>query len=259
MQFSEIFDGSASQQIEVRNGSISSIFVERGSETRSAGRFVFVSQGGMWVRVGRCAYSVSRHWGIWLPPAVVCFVYPMIDASLIELAVPHAVSRLLPTTVCVPCCSPGLIATLGKSKERGEHDACDQELECQLISESMHTQTIPERLVVTMPSYGSRLAVVCEAVLRNPTKEGQLDKAAAALGVSVRTLGRLFRDELGTSAANWRRSVQIAIACCALENGISASEVAAMLGYGAGSFSTFFRSHMGYSPREQALASERRR
>jgi AraC-like DNA-binding protein len=259
MQISEIFDGTASQQLSVRNGSVSSIFGEQGSEIRDAGRFVFVSQGGMWVRVGRCAYGVSRHWGIWLPPAVVCFAYPMIDSSLVELTVPNTLSRLLPSSVCVPRCQQSFCATLGEAQAREKHKASDRDLESQLVSAITDVLDIPELLVVGMPSSGSRLAVVCEALLRNPSKEGQLDKAAAALGVCVRTLGRLFKEELGTSAANWRRSVQIAMACCALDNGIPACEVAAMLGYGAGAFSTFFRSRLGYSPREQALGRGRRR
>jgi AraC-like DNA-binding protein len=259
MQIAELFDGTASQQLSVRTGSVSGIFGEQGCEIRSAGRFVFVAQGGMWVRVGRCAYGVSRHWGIWLPPAVVSFAYPMIESSLVELAVPPALSRLLPSTVCVPRCEQRFCATLAQAGGRDAHKVSERDLESQLVSAITDVLTIPERLVITMPSYGSRLAVVCEAVLRNPSKEGQLDKAAAALGVCVRTLGRLFKEELGTSAANWRRGVQIAMACCALDNGIPAAEVAAMLGYGAGAFSTFFRSQMGYSPREQALGRGQRR
>jgi AraC-like DNA-binding protein len=259
MEISELFDGTESQQLLIRNGSVSSIFGEQGSEIRSAGRFVFVTQGGMWVRVGRCAYGVSRHWGIWLPPAVVCFAYPMIESSLVELAVPNALSSALPSTVRVPRCEPDFCAALDEAGAREKRKAPDRDLESELISAITDVPSIPEQLVVTMPSYGSRLAVVCEAVLRNPSKEGHLDKSAAALGVSVRTLGRLFKEELGTSAANWRRSVQITMACCALDNGIPASVVAAMLGYGAGAFSTFFRSRMGYSPRERALGRARRR
>jgi AraC-like DNA-binding protein len=183
----------------------------------------------------------------------------MIESGLIELAVPNTLSSVLPSIVCVPRCPPSFCATLDEAGARDKRKASDRDLESQLVSAITDVLTIPELLVVTMPSYGSRLAVVCEAVLRNPSKEGQLDKAAAALGVSVRTLGRLFKEELGTSAANWRRSVQIAMACCALDNGMPSSEVAAMLGYGAGAFSTFFRSRLGYSPREQALGRGRRR
>jgi AraC-like DNA-binding protein len=257
MPFSESVDGTTSQQLSVRSGAVSGIFGEQGSEIRSAGRFVFVSRGGVWVRVGRSAYCVSRHWGIWLPPAVVCFAYPMVDSSLVELAVPNTLSRVLPSSVCVPRCQPRFCATLGEAGAREAHMASGRELEFQLVSAITDAPALPDRLVVTMPSHGSRLAVVCEAVLRNPSKDGQLDNAAAALGVCVRTLGRLFKEELGTSAANWRRDVQIAMACCALDNGIRASEVAAMLGYGAGAFSTFFRSRLGYSPRERGLGRGR--
>jgi AraC-like DNA-binding protein len=110
----------------------------------------------------------------------------------------------------------------------------------------------PEGLSVRMPSFGSCLTNVCGSVLQNPNKASQLDKAAATLGVTVRTLGRLFQEELGISAARWRRNVQIATACCELDNGTRVSEVAQRLGYGHGAFSTLFRSRLGYSPRDRA-------
>ena len=143
-------------------------------------------------------------------------------------------------------------AAFARLQNREERAAVESRADTYIASAISKVCDIPRALTVRMPPYGSRLTDVCESVLQNPDKDRQLDRAADALRVTVRTLGRLFQEELGTSAARWRRDVQIATACCALDNGTPVSEVAKKLGYGHGAFSTLFRSRLGYSPREQA-------
>lgn len=254
MQSSASFDDAPSQPFSIRIGSVSTILGEDERAIRRAGRFIYVLQGGVWVRVGRHAYCVSRQWGIWLPPAAICVGYPVMDTVLIEVAghdghnagLSPEVTVLQSTTLSV-----ALNTALANVKRHGEAILADHDVATPLAAAIAAAQAVPDALVVRSPAFDSRLGKVCEAVLQNPNKDGQLEKAAAALEVTVRTLARIFRDELGTSAARWRRDVQIAAAFCALDNGTSVSEVAARLGYGASAFSTFFRSRLGYSPREQ--------
>jgi AraC-like DNA-binding protein len=247
------FDEAASRPFSIRTGSVSVILGEQDSAIRHAGRFIYVSQGGVWVRVGRHAYCLSKQWGIWLPPGVVCLGYPVMEAELIEVAATEGQGADLSSEVTVLRGSTALCAMLTKVKGSEEATPADHDIAAPLAAAIAAAPEVPDALVVRLPAYDSRLCKVCEAVLRNPNKDGQLEKAAAALEVTVRTLARIFRDELGTSAARWRRNVQIAAAFCALDNGTSVSEVAARLGYGASAFSTFFRSRLGYSPREQRL------
>jgi AraC-like DNA-binding protein len=245
----------------IRIGSVSLILAEQESAIRQPGRFIYVAQGGVWVRVGRQAYCLSKQWGIWLPPGVVCLGYPVMDAVLIEVAAVEGPGTDLSSEVTVLRSSASLCAMLNelqnelKSELKASEEATlvDQDIATPLAAALAAAPVVPDALVINLPAYDSRLCKVCETVLRNPNKDGQLEKAAAVLEVTVRTLGRIFRDELGTSAARWRRNVQIAAAFCALDNGTSVAEVAARLGYGASAFSTFFRSKLGYSPRQQKL------
>jgi len=255
MQFPAPFDETASRPFSIRTGSVLLILGEQDSAIRHGGRFIYVSQGGVWVRVGRHAYCLSRQWGIWLPPGVVCLGYPVMEAELIEVVATDEQSANLSSEVTILRSSTELCARLTRLKGSEEAAPADHDIATPLAAAIAAAPEVPDALVVRLPAYDSRLCRVCEAVLRNPNKDGQLEKAAAALGVTVRTLARIFRDELGTSAARWRRNVQIAAAFCALDNGTSVSEVAARLGYGASAFSTFFRSRLGYSPREQKLRS----
>jgi AraC-like DNA-binding protein len=253
MQTQASFEEAEFSPFSIRTGAVSLILGEPDSATRYPGRFIYVAQGGVWVRVGRHAYCLSKQWGIWLPPGVVCLAFPVMDTVLIEVAAPDGGGADLSSEVTVLRSSAALCSTLNKMKGGEEATLADHDIATPLAAAIAAAPVVPDALVINLPAYDSRLCKVCEAVLRNPNKDGQLEKAAAVLEVTVRTLGRIFRDELGTSAARWRRNVQIAAAFCALDNGTSVAEVAARLGYGASAFSTFFRSKLGYSPRQQKL------
>lgn len=254
MQSPASFDEAPSQPLSIRTGSVSIILGEDERAISRAGRFIYVLQGGVWVRVGRQAYCVSRQLGIWLPPGAICMGYPVMDTVLIEVTGHdgHDAARSPEVAVLQSAALSAVLNTVC-TNAKGQEEAilADHDLATPLAAAIAAAPEVPDALVVRLPAFDSRLGKVCEAVLRNPNKDGQLEKAAAALGVTVRTLARIFKDELGTSAARWRRDVQIAAAFCALDNGTSVAEVAARLGYGASAFSTFFRSRLGYSPREQ--------
>lgn len=253
MPSAECFDQTTCQMRTVSPGAGSGIHADRGSETHKAGRFVFVSRGGTWVRVGRHAFCVSKHWGIWLPPGVICFEHPVMASDLLHFVTSDLESKRLSPDVTVSRCSEPVCLDFAKLQKRDDIVAVDSRVDTYIALTIANAIDMPDALIVRMPSHGSRLTNVCESVLQNPNKGGQLDKAAAELQVTVRTLGRLFQEELGTSAARWRRNVQIATACCALDNGIPVSEIAQRLGYGHGAFSTLFRSRFGYPPREHAV------
>jgi AraC-like DNA-binding protein len=219
---------------------------------QKAGRFIFVINGGLWIRVGRQAYCVTKRWGVWLPPEVVCFEYPVMSSEVLEFVTTTEQSAQLSADVTLAKCPDLACRAFAQWRIRGERASSEYPAFTYISLAVAEAGDFPDGLAVTMPSFGSRLTNVCDSVLQNPNKAGQLDRAATTLGVTVRTLGRLFQEELGISAARWRRNVQIATACCELDNGTRVSDVAQRLGYGHGAFSTLFRSRLGYSPRERA-------
>jgi AraC-like DNA-binding protein len=226
--------------------------VKLDADAQKSGRFIFVITGGLWIRVGRQAFCVTKRWGVWLPPGVVCFEYPVMSSEVIEFVATTDQSAKLSADVTLSKCPEPACRAFAQWRIRGDRASTEYPVLTYISLAVTEVGEFPDGLVVRMPSFGSRLTNVCDSVLQNPNKAGQLDKAAATLRVTVRTLGRLFQEELGISAARWRRNVQIATACCELDNGTRVSEVAQRLGYGHGAFSTLFRSRLGYSPRERA-------
>ncbi|MEP6557984.1 MAG: helix-turn-helix transcriptional regulator [Burkholderiales bacterium] len=103
-----------------------------------------------------------------------------------------------------------------------------------------------------------RLRALCEAVLHAPAKRATLAAWAADVGASERTMGRLFREQLGLSYPRWRQQAVLAHALPLLTRGVPVGQVAARSGYASDSaFTAMFRAAMGQSPRHFMPPSRR--
>lgn len=76
-----------------------------------------------------------------------------------------------------------------------------------------------------------RTAAVCRAVLREPGGEATLSALCAAAFVSVRTVQRVFRAEIGIDFDAWRRQVRLMGVITLLSQGQSVKEAAYAMGY----------------------------
>jgi AraC-like DNA-binding protein len=94
-----------------------------------------------------------------------------------------------------------------------------------------------------------RLRRLCEAMLREPGRHAGLDDWAAEAGYSPRTLSRLFREQLGTSFAQWRSQLLLAHALTLAARGRPMSHIAAELGYASASaFTAMVTRTVGMPP-----------
>jgi AraC-like DNA-binding protein/mannose-6-phosphate isomerase-like protein (cupin superfamily) len=110
-------------------------------------------------------------------------------------------------------------------------------------------------LVIPMPR-DPRLLRVCNAVLADPASRRTLDDWAGDAGASVRTLARLFDEELSVGFVAWRQRVRFHNALEAIVAGEPIGLVAKRNGYrSASAFSAAFRSVMGQPP--SSLRSDR--
>jgi len=108
----------------------------------------------------------------------------------------------------------------------------------------------------------SRALGVAEAFIANQADAPSLDALCRKVGVSVRTLQRTFRRELGTSFEFWRRQMRLMKGIELLVAGGSVKAVAAEVGYRQPSaFVELFRQTLGMTPRAwvAALGAEDKR
>ncbi|GAA1197727.1 helix-turn-helix transcriptional regulator [Streptomyces hebeiensis] len=90
---------------------------------------------------------------------------------------------------------------------------------------------------------------LCDAFLRAPDIHDPPARWAAALNVSERTLGRLFRRGTGLSFAQWRQRACVLRSVHELAAGVPVTRVAGALGYeNPAAFTVAFRSLLGRAP-----------
>lgn len=103
-------------------------------------------------------------------------------------------------------------------------------------------------LHVDMPR-DPRLLRLCERVIADPSMPCTLERLAADIHVSGRTLARLFQRELGMSFGQWLRRTRLLLSIPRLAAGVSVLEVALEHGYDSPSaFAAMFRRTLGVAP-----------
>jgi AraC-like DNA-binding protein len=116
-----------------------------------------------------------------------------------------------------------------------------------LLAELQRTSTLPAG--VGLPN-DSRANAVALAVLEAGQFRSSLASLCRSAGVSVRTLQRVFRKELGVSFETWRRQVRLMKAIECLAGGETVNETAFRVGYREpNALIALFRSTFGMPPR----------
>ncbi|WP_426310585.1 helix-turn-helix domain-containing protein [Cellulosimicrobium sp. E-16] len=93
------------------------------------------------------------------------------------------------------------------------------------------------------------LRAVARAVIARPDDRRTLDEWAEGAGMSARTASRRFREETGTTFAQWRTTVRMRAAVGLLASGMPVGAVARHVGYASASaFVQSFRATVGTTP-----------
>jgi AraC-like DNA-binding protein len=105
-----------------------------------------------------------------------------------------------------------------------------------------------EQLHLPRPT-DSRLLKLTDAMLTDPADPTLLPQWAARIGMSERSLSRLFRIQTGMSVGRWRRQWHVIAGLQRLTSGMSVQAVAYELGYDSTSaFVTMFKKAVGKPP-----------
>lgn len=108
----------------------------------------------------------------------------------------------------------------------------------------------PQPLGLRMPR-DPRLARLCELVLRDLSAAGCIAQLGAKVGLSERSVVRLFPQETGMSFGRWHNQARLLRAFELFEGGQPVTRVALELGYSSpGAFAKMFRRTLGKAPTE---------
>jgi AraC-like DNA-binding protein len=124
-----------------------------------------------------------------------------------------------------------------------------QRLACALLREELE-EAPPLALGIALPRTPA-LRAACESALRAGARDCSLHAMAQAVGTSVRTLARNFRQELQLPFGDWRAQVRLARAVELWAQGSTLGASAAAVGYASPSaFSAMVRKRVGVAPRQ---------
>jgi len=142
-------------------------------------------------------------------------------------------------------------ARIGRLRMRNHLECALRDLTISHIEKSSRVS-----ISVTLPKE-SRALAVSEAVLNDPAQTQKLASLCADVGVSVRTVQRLFRKEIGMDFETWRRQVRLIKAVELLVSGRSVKETAFAIGYRQSSaFVEAFRQTFGMAPKSWLASIE---
>jgi AraC-like DNA-binding protein/quercetin dioxygenase-like cupin family protein len=217
---------------------------------------LYAVAGVMWVEVGREAFIVPPKRAVWIPAGMEHSIHMMSAVRMRNLYLPtRKIGHLNRHSDLFEV--NGLLRELITmiAEYQGRHD--EQYLKAAYKLVLLELARAPRSsLRIPMPeATDRRLETLCRAVIDNPSIAVSFAQYADDAGASVRTLSRLFKQELGIGFAEWRRQVQLAVALSRLAEGQSVSQIARSLGYLPSSFSDMFRRALGAAPTEY-VASE---
>lgn len=116
-----------------------------------------------------------------------------------------------------------------------------------LVAQIDRASPIPTLLA--MPK-DSRARALAESVMADPRQPASLEVQCRRFGVSLRTMQRLFRRDVGTDFETWRCQARLMKAVELLAAGRSIKETAFAVGYRqASTFVAMFRRSLGMTPK----------
>jgi len=217
-----------------------------------ADQVIYATHGVMEVSAGESFWLIPPQFAIWIPARTMHRIRMPGAASMRTLYLRRGLARKLkPCRVLhVSAFFRELIletVRIGQLRMRNR-------LHCALRDLLLHQleNATPVPTCLTLPR-DSRALAVARNLIANQARNPSLESLCAEAGASVRTVERMFRAEVGSDFATWRRQARLIRAVELLAGGSSVKQAAFETGYRQPSaFVEMFRRTLGATPRAWA-------
>jgi AraC-like DNA-binding protein/quercetin dioxygenase-like cupin family protein len=213
-------------------------------------QLIYAIRGLMEVSSDESVWLIPPHFALWIPARSCHRIHmpgPVSMRTLYLKAGGNARSeRQCAVLYVTPLLRELIVETVrvGQLRMRNRYECALHDM---LISHLQKATPMPT--FVTLPRE-ARAVRVAQAIVRNPAESKPMAALCAEAGVSVRTIERVFRREVGSNFESWRRQVRLKRAVELLVSGCSVKEVAFKIGYSQSSaFVEMFRRTFGTTPR----------
>jgi AraC-like DNA-binding protein len=206
---------------------------------------VWVRGGSLTALIGKRLYTVSEGCALWLPAGTVHAGRLTANAQFHDAYfAPHhtPVAFEGPTSIAMTPLLESLLLHLART---------DLDAAARTRAESVVFDVLePSEQQLTLQLPGDpRIEAIAEALLDNPSDDRGLVEWARILGISDRTITRVFRLTTGLSFSQWRQVLRVHQALTHLSEGCDVQATSDLLGYAQPStFIEAFRRVMGTTP-----------
>lgn len=220
-----------------------------GEHTHERAQLLYAIEGVMIIRSAAGYWVVPPTRAVWLVPGVSHEVRMCGDVKMRTVFVAPGAAPDLPSSSSVLAVGP-LLRELILAATSVPFDyvlgSRDDRVMQLLLDELQIISILP--LHLPMPG-DPRLRRICEALTEAPEQEFCAAEWGRAVGVTARTVQRLFRRETGLTFGQWRQQARLLFALERLARGDRIIDVALDSGYASQSaFAAMFRRHFGVSP-----------
>jgi len=214
-----------------------------------ADQLIYASRGVMQVAAGPNVWLIPPYFGLWIPARTSHHIRMAESVSMRTLYLRPALAACgrAPALLHVGPLLRELIIEIVRVGALRYRNPVERALRVLLVAELNRASPVP--LAVALPTDRRALAVASR-IVDNPALRTSLAGMCRSAAVSVRTLERIFRREIGTDFERWRQQVRLMKATELLVAGRSVKQVALDVGYRQPrAFVALFRETFGATPR----------
>lgn len=221
-------------------------------------QLIYASRGVMHVSSAQNLWIIPPHFGLWIPAQTLHQIRMPEPVSMRTLYLRPGLAELSRACAVLhvgPLLRELIFETvrLGNLRIRHRAEGALREL---LVAELRRASPVPTMLTLPLDR---RALCVSQAVMADLRLQARLKSTCAGAGISVRTLERIFRREVGTDFETWRRHVRLMKAVELLVSGSSVKEAAFAVGYQQpNALVELFRRTFGSTPKAWAASLLRR-
>jgi AraC-like DNA-binding protein len=220
-------------------------------------QLIYATQGVMEISAGQSLWMPPPHLAVWIPAGTRHRIRMPGAVSMRSLYLRRGLLPHAPEMCTVLHISPlfrELVIEAVRIGQLRTTNHLHRALRDLILAQLRKTAPVP--MFVRLPE-DSRALGVAGAFIAGQADAPSLDALCRKVGVSVRTIQRTFRKEVGTTFEFWRRQVRLMKGIELLVAGCSVKAVAAEVGYRQPSaFIEVFRQTLGMTPRTWVAALE---
>jgi AraC-like DNA-binding protein/quercetin dioxygenase-like cupin family protein len=229
------------------------------AHAHASDQLVFAIRGVMQILAGQRVWLIPPHFAIWIPAGAIHSLVMSGPVSMRTLYIRPRLSHGMPSTCSalhITSLLRELIIEVVRIKQLRRRNSLHCALRDLLIAQLQSASAMPTS--ITMP-IDPRARAISDAIFANPAERRSLATLCRRIGVSVRTIQRIFLREVGSDFQFWRRQARLIKAVEFLVDGRSVKETSFALGYRQPTaFVQMFRGILGITPGAwiQALRSK---